>query len=246
MKTEVEEERLLVVSDLHLGNPYCKIRSEINEFFTYAKKRGFSVCINGDGFDLAQSSARRLARQAPQMFQESARLAVDGLNVYYLIGNHDIVLEHFYDAWGNVNILPFLNLWSGDKLIRIEHGHLYDPIYANHTLGHKIGTWAFGLILHLYPEAYRAQMWAERMLSRVRGDLKHGGIPGEPIEFRESAISLINRGFDSVVFGHTHHAGSISLDSGKEYFNTGSWLVRPDYVVIEQGEISLRTWEHGA
>ena len=66
----------------------------------------------------------------------------------------------------------------------------------------------------------------------VVGDLKHGGIPGEPIQFRETAVSLTNRGFHSVLFGPTYH--------------TGSWLVQSDHVEIERGKISLRTWEHGA
>jgi len=243
MKTEVLEKKLLVISDLHLGNPYCKIRHELNDFCRYAKENNFSLCINGDGFDLAQTSAKRLTEQAPRMFYESVRLARDGLNVYYLIGNHDIMLEHFYEAWGDVNVLPFLNVWSGEKLIRIEHGHLYDPIYAQHAILHEVGTRAFGLLLGLFPEAYRLQIWAERTLSRVRGDTKHGGITGEPIEFRETAASLARRGFDTVVFGHTHHSGAIDLGDGKEYFNTGSWLVRPDYLEIDDGTISLKTWD---
>lgn len=242
MITEIEEDRLLVISDLHLGNPYCKIRNELTEFYSYAESQGFSVCINGDGFDFAQYSLKRLARQVPRMFRATARLATNGLNVYYIIGNHDIVLEHFYESLGNVNVLPFLNVWSGGKLIRIEHGHLYDPIYANHSVMHNASTRAFGLLLKLYPEAYRLQMWAERALSGIRGNTKHTGIPGEPIEFREMATSLTRRGFDSIIFGHTHHAGTIDLDGGKQYFNTGSWLVRPDYLEIDNGKISLKTW----
>ena len=242
MITEIEVDRLLVISDLHLGNPYCKVRNELTDFCRFAQTRGFNVCINGDGFDFAQYSATRLARQVPHMFRASARLARSGLNVYYLIGNHDIVLEHFYEALGSVNVLPFLNVWSGGKLIRIEHGHLYDPIYANHSGIHDVSTRAFGLLLKLYPDAYRLQIWAERALSRFRGDRKHAGIPGEPIEFREMATSLTRRGFDSVIFGHSHHAGSIDLGDGKRYFNTGSWLVRPDYLEIDNGKISLKTW----
>jgi len=58
------------------------------------------------------------------------------------------------------------------------------------------------------------------------------------------ATSLTRRGFDSVIFGHSHHAGSIDLGDGKQYFNTGSWLIRPDYLEIDNGKISLKTWNH--
>ena len=90
---------------------------------------------------------------------------------------------------------------------------------------------------------------SKRSIGEIEQDFKAGDFivhegdeSGEPIEFREMATSLTRRGFDSVIFGHSHHAGYIDLGDGKQYFNTGSWLVRPDYLEIDNGKISLKTW----
>ena len=61
---EVHEERLLVISDLHLGNPSSTARARLIDFLEEARAGEWNVCINGDGFDLLQSRARRLASEA--------------------------------------------------------------------------------------------------------------------------------------------------------------------------------------
>jgi UDP-2,3-diacylglucosamine pyrophosphatase LpxH len=58
---EVQEQRMLVISDLHLGNPSSTARGRLIDFLEEARAGGWGVCINGDGFDLLQSRARRLA-----------------------------------------------------------------------------------------------------------------------------------------------------------------------------------------
>jgi UDP-2,3-diacylglucosamine pyrophosphatase LpxH len=52
---------------------------------------------------------------------------------------------------------------------------------------------------------------------------------------------LLGRGFDVVIFGHTHHAEQISLPSGM-YVNAGNWMKGSTYVDIDRGEVQLRTW----
>ena len=50
--------------------------------------------------------------------------------------------------------------------------------------------------------------------------------------------------YDVVIFGHTHHAGSMPLNRNRaRYFNTGSWKQDPHYITIDKGEISLKRWQ---
>ena len=72
---------------------------------------------------------------------------------------------------------------------------------------------------------------------------RRSGIIGEPPQFREAAYELSRRGFDVVVFGHTHHPGEVELENGKRYLNPGSWLLSCHYVEIQNGEVILKTWE---
>src|SRR5439155_643968 len=60
--TTVREERMLVVSDVHLGNPLYAARRPFVDFLRFALDREYPVCINGDGVDIIQSSVPRLAR----------------------------------------------------------------------------------------------------------------------------------------------------------------------------------------
>ncbi len=243
MKTNIEEARLAIISDLHLGNPFCRARSDIVRFLSDACDQGISVCINGDGLDIAQTSVSKLAREVPEVFQQLSRLSQNGMNVYYVVGNHDLVLEHFIEAWGLFTVVPFLNLRSGNKRIRIEHGHIYDPFFVHRPGLYEFATWAAGLVLNIHPGAYWMWLWFERLRTRIRsGEVIIGGSPA----FVEAARMLCDRGFDVVAFGHTHHAELVELvelGESKTYVNSGSWLLRPNYIWIEDGEVSVEIWQ---
>ena len=97
-----------------------------------------------------------------------------------------------------------------------------------------------GMLLKLHPELYRFWISFERWTSRLRA--KKSGILGEQPHFREAALELSRRGFDAVVFGHTHHPGISKLETGSTYFNAGSWMLSPHFVKIENGTVELIAW----
>ena len=246
MITEIIDQKLVVISDLHLGNPFSKAKNPTVEFFHWAGREGFDIVINGDGFEIAQVSFSKIARDVPEVFHAIKSFTARGRNLYYVIGNHDIVLENFLNDWGGFKMAPFLNVWSKDKRIRIEHGHLYDPFFANHPELYEILTALAGIPLALHPSFYKLWIKLEMFKSKFFDKKVVGGIPGEDPAFREAAIELSQRGFDAVVFGHTHHAGEATLPNGCEYFNTGSWLMGTPYLQIENGKLEMKRWERTA
>lgn len=240
MITTVREERLVVISDLHLGNPFCHAKREIVEFLTDAVARDYSICINGDGLDIAQTSFIRLTREIPEVFSQLRRARRKGANVYYCIGNHDILLEHLLDDWGLFTLVPFLNVESGARRYHIQHGQNFDPFYMSRPALYEIATHLAGYFLKFWPNLYHLWIAFERLKSRLAKE--QGAIPGEPATFLEAATQICRRGFDGVIFGHTHHPGLVPLDDGAVYVNTGSWLLLPHYAEICRGELSLRAW----
>jgi UDP-2,3-diacylglucosamine pyrophosphatase LpxH len=80
-------------------------------------------------------------------------------------------------------------------------------------------------------------------LNRQKGEVS---ILGEDPAFRESANELASRGFDAIVFGHTHHAGHSILPNGADYYNTGSWLMGTPYLEINDGQLNMRYWSRVA
>ena len=242
MITEIRDRKLVVISDLHLGNPFSKAKKPTLEFFHWAAREGYDIVINGDGFEIAQVSFSRIARDVPEIFHGIKTFTASGRNLYYVIGNHDIVLENFLNDWGGFKMAPFLNVWSGNMRIRIEHGHLYDPFFVKSPELYEFCTWAAGLMLKLHPSLYRGWIAFEKFKSKYFWKKSVGGILGEHHAFGAAANELSDRGFDVVVFGHTHHAGTTKLLNGSRYFNTGSWLMQTPFLEINGHQVSLKRW----
>lgn len=255
MITDIRADKLLVVSDLHLGNPFSKAKRPMVDFLRWAADNGYDVAINGDGFEIAQVSFTKIAKDVPEVFHALKTFTASGRNLYYVIGNHDIVLENFLNDWGGFKMAPFLNVKSGNKRIRVEHGHLYDPSFVNNPDLYEFLTWAAGLVLDIHPGFYKLWIAFEKFKSRYlwgKKDLKSiqetlegkplSYIPGEHPAFRDAAVELTSRGFDCVVFGHTHHAGYIHLENGGRYFNSGSWLMKTPMIHILDGFPSVMQW----
>lgn len=244
MITDIRADRLLIVSDLHLGNPFSQAKRPTVDFLRWAAKNGYDIAINGDGFEIAQVSFTRIARDVPEVFHALKSFTSQGRNLYYVIGNHDIALENFLNDWGGFKMAPFLNVHSGSKRIRVEHGHLYDPAFVNNPELYEFLTWAAGLLLQVNPSLYKLWIAIEKFKSKFFWKSQAGqkGITGEHPAFFDAAIELTTRGFDTVVFGHTHHAGRVELPNGATYFNSGSWLMGTPLVSIENGVVTLEKW----
>lgn len=242
MITKLSSNRILIISDIHLGNPFCKARSRMVEFLRWADNEGYDVVINGDGFEIAQVSFTRIARDVPDVFHAMKAFTRGKRALYYIVGNHDMAFENLLDDWGGFRVAPFLNVDAGPKRIRIEHGHLYDPFFVKNPEMYEFCTWLAGFFLNVNPSLYKLWIKFEKLRSLFwkKSDI---GIQGEHPNFLKSASELANRGFDSVIFGHTHHAGKVALPNGSEYYNTGSWLVGSDYIKIVDGHATLCKWE---
>lgn len=239
MIIDVAEERLIVISDLHLGNPASRAGELLPEFLDYVRRERLTLCINGDGFEMLQTRFARLVREALPLMTQISRLRREGLRVYYVTGNHDIFVEHFLDEWLATRICPFLNVTSGGNRIRIEHGHLYDPIFARSPDLYESLTRMARVALFIRPDVY--QLWdaaAQRLDRRLRRSAQEGE---EEITYHRAADEVLRRGFDVVVYGHTHRAEMVELAHG-QYINSGSWVRGSNYVEIDHGSVRLKQW----
>lgn len=241
MNTTIASEKIVIISDLHLGNPFCRTKSEIFRFMREKFEEGYDICINGDVIDIAQVSFEKIAIDAPDLLYLIQSYTKKGRSTYYTIGNHDMVLENFLNDWGNFQIVPFLNLKSGGALIRVEHGHLFDPRYIRNPEFYEFLTRIAGYFLAIHPAFYYTYIYYEKMMKKM--NRRHSiGIPGEPAELSYAAFEYVRRGFDHIVFGHTHIPGLIELEKGKTYVNPGSWLTNRYYVEVNQGNVELKQW----
>jgi UDP-2,3-diacylglucosamine pyrophosphatase LpxH len=166
--TKATAEKLVVISDLHLGNPFSGAHRRAAEFLRWAAGSGYDVCINGDGLEIAQASVSKMTREIPEVLRALKEVLRAGRNVYYVVGNHDIILENFLEDWGSLKVSPFLNITSGNSRIRIEHGHLYDPFFVKHPVAYEFLTHLAGFFLKIHPSLYRLWIQLEKIRARLR------------------------------------------------------------------------------
>ena len=69
MITTIRSQRLVVISDLHLGNPFSRSHRRIAAFLRWAARERYDVVINGDGLEIAQASFRKLAHELPEIIR---------------------------------------------------------------------------------------------------------------------------------------------------------------------------------
>lgn len=241
---------MLVISDIHMGNSLHRTRRAFTDFVQFALDHRYSICINGDGIDLAQLSLSHLVSDITPSLSLFLKFGENDLRIYYTVGNHDIALEHFLADVGRMRVLPFLSVLSGDQRIRIEHGHMYDDmflrfprIYFTFTM---IGRIAIGIspgvydALHKFNNAFVAfSEWALSGfgLFKKKEEPDPNSIVGERQCFRDGAEASGSRGFDAVIFGHTHYEGTATLTDGVKYYNTGAWFGDPYVVAIDEGRL---------
>lgn len=245
--TLAKEDHLYVISDLHLGNPSFVQGKSFNSFLSHLSKENITLCINGDGLDLLQLSFPRLMLDFPSTLKHIQDfVGVGGTNkIYYIVGNHDIYLEAFLEDSRIFNVVPFLDVISGGKRIHIEHGHLYDRLFLYHPNLYTQLTKLAGMGLKLAPWFFHLWDKTNRYLASIKNKRQAGGTPisFDRPNFMAAAKELLERGFDTVIFGHTHRPGMHIMGDGKIYINTGSWIGHSGYYIeINKGEITLKEW----
>jgi UDP-2,3-diacylglucosamine pyrophosphatase LpxH len=240
MLTNVQSERMVIISDLHFGNPFSHQTHHALAFMRWAASQNYDIVINGDGLEMAQGSKSKILQDMPEVFRTIKEIRKLKRTIYYVVGNHDMTLENFLEDWGYLKVSPFLNVCSGKKRIRVEHGHLYDPFYVKYPLLYEKLTHLAGFLLFISPRFYKTWINFEKWRARMRA--KKTGIIGEPPEFAEAAREISRRGFDHIIFGHTHHPGTVELGDEKTYLNPGSWLLSCHYVEISEGNVELKQW----
>ena len=218
MITSIQAKKLVVISDLHLGNPFSKTGASAIRLIREMAAQGYDICINGDGLEIAQASFSQLVHELPDTIRALKDVKKMGRNAYYIVGNHDIALEHFLEDWGVLKVCPFLNVETASQRIRIEHGHLYDPFFVKFPRIYEALTAFGGVLLKVSPKIYK--LWIQFESFRSRFIKNPYGIEGELPQMTEAALELSRRGFDVVIFGHTHHRGEVTLPNQKNYFNS--------------------------
>lgn len=264
---------IVVASDVHLGVEQAE-RREFVGFLRYLRDNlePEALVLNGDIEDLWRRDIRTVTREDWDVFALFDELQGEGMEVHYVLGNHDWYARHDANEGGpfyTTDYVEELALETEGTTYRFMHGHQFDPVQderyfdllarvTDDALGGGFDeTWA------LYNAAEGAAEAVETAL-RQAYDQATGGRKKEALRNQVNAMDRCQNGCDAgpqlerahryaqgleedvLCVAHTHKPG-ITQDGAVA--NSGAWLEGEDaantYLVLEE-EPQLMDWNRGA
>ncbi|MBM3280846.1 MAG: metallophosphoesterase [Candidatus Handelsmanbacteria bacterium] len=215
-----------VVSDLHLGSPYCHHRPFLD--WLASLPPAVPLILNGDIIDDPRDPL------GPEHQGVLQRLIDESLRrpLIWVHGNHDETLN-----LAHTGQIRFARHWAIGRRLLIVHGDDLDEVMPRHRLFKVVFKALHRLRIKLgCPDVHVAQ-YAKRwgLLYRVLN--RH-------VANKALRAARIH-GFHAVTCGHTHAA--MDLREGEaRYLNTGAWTEAPHhFIAVTPEEIRLCVYPDG-
>jgi UDP-2,3-diacylglucosamine pyrophosphatase LpxH len=241
MKRNVD---LLVLSDIHLGTYGCNAEELLCYLHSINPKK---VILNGDIVDIWQFSKRYWPKSHMAILKYFLNLIAEGVEVHYIIGNHDETFRKFIGF--SVNNLSLenkllLDLPDGKKAW-IFHGDVFDVTMKHSKWLAKLGGHGYDLLILLNKSINfiskklgRGKIsLSKRIKNSVKSAVKFIN------NFEQTAADIaIDNGYDFVVCGHIHQPIIKEIKNSKGtvmYLNSGDWIENLTSLEYHEGEWSL-------
>lgn len=218
--------RTVIISDVHLGTPDCKIE-QVNHFLR--RVRCEKLILNGDIIDGWQLKRSGQWTKAHTRFVRIVlkKLEKRDTEIIYLRGNHDDVLASFMPLeFGNLSVVEdhVHQTPRGDYLVL--HGDVFDTVTKNFVFLAHLGDWGYRALLKLNRvyNAWRAwrgkEYWSlsKAIKARVKEAVNHVS------NFEDHIAQLAEqRNCTGVMCGHIHTPADKMLGE-VHYLNSGDWV----------------------
>lgn len=217
--------RSVFVSDVHLGNRWCKVKN-LNSFLSNVSCE--NLYLLGDVFEgwNRNMSAKWNFRRHPLMRKVLKMAKVT--RIQYVTGNHDAFLDEFAGCcFDGVELLKgsIYSAMDGRKLLLV-HGDEYDIIT-------KYRGWLAKLGHSAYQAAMTINSGLEKIITRNReqnlviANLLKQRVKDMVQKFSDFdntiRTTVREQGIDGIVCGHIHRP-EIRMIGDASYYNCGDWL----------------------
>ncbi len=237
--------RTIVLSDVHLGTPDCKI-DEVNHFLKHTRSE--TLILNGDIIDVWSLSRKGGWTKAHTRFIRKVLKLIEkrDTRVVYLRGNHDDILS---------KVLPLSldNLTIGDAYIHespagrylVIHGDVFDTVITHSKALAILGDIGYQWLLRLNRVYQLYRNWrglgyysiSKAIKARVKSAVSHIS------RFEEHIQKLARKhGCNGVICGHIHTPEDKRI-GGVHYLNSGDWVESLTALVEhEDGRFEILTY----
>jgi UDP-2,3-diacylglucosamine pyrophosphatase LpxH len=247
------------LSDIHLGNPNCQyeklyefLKSLENDDGTYNLTNLYLV---GDIIDMTQFNHKVFWGKHRTIIKKFFRMADKGVNIIYIRGNHDYMLEQEFlkenPKGVSFNKIEFkyndtYTSLSGKKYF-VLHGDEFDGIIRLYPFSYKIGDLGYKFIIFLN----RIQNSVRRRLGIkpwsfaqwIKGNVK------KSIQYVNNYEDVVadkakEENVDGIICGHIHNAADKYIGEVR-YLNCGCWVEFCSYIIEDEtGKITKVIYYH--
>lgn len=219
---------LVVISDVHLGTYGCRA-TELLKYLKSIKPK--KVILNGDIIDIWQFSKRYWPESHMKVVRKLMKFVAEGVDVYYLTGNHDEMLRKFADLHiGKFHLQNKLTLELDGKRAWFFHGDIFDVTMQHSKWLAKMGAIGYDtlILINSFVNWLLTLMGKEKMSFSKRVKAKFKDAVKFINRFEQTAAELaVEKGYNYVVCGHIHQSEirNIALETGEvTYLNSGDWV----------------------
>lgn len=230
---------IVVISDVHLGTYGCHAK----ELLKYLKSiRPKTLILNGDIIDIWQFSKRYWPETHMKILRKLMKFVVEGVDVYYLTGNHDELLRKFADMnLGSFHLQNKLVMELDGKKAWFFHGDIFDVTMQHSKWLAKLGAIGYDslILLNSVVNWILNVLGREKMSFSKKIKAKFKDAVKFINSFEETAAELaIENGYHYVVCGHIHQPEKrniLTKDGKVMYLNSGDWVENLTALEYKQG-----------
>lgn len=209
----------VVFSDIHIGDINSdknlpKLFQLLNNF-----PKEYKLIFNGDTFELVKNLS------FDERHAEFLKIIQKFDEVYFIIGNHDWLLNGLQNVFQKVKILPELNLELNNNIIKIIHGHQSDLLVSKFELFDRFLVRLNFLIYKLIKIDIQLKIKSCSCIKKL-------------LKSQEKKLVEKYLLADIIIAGHTHCA-KIENYGEVIYYNTGDWVNLENYYILLDKDIKF-------
>ncbi|UKJ08209.1 UDP-2,3-diacylglucosamine diphosphatase [Solitalea lacus] len=239
-KREVE---IVVISDVHLGTFGCHAK-ELLKYLKSIKPK--TLVLNGDIIDIWQFSKSYWPESHMKVMRKIMKFVSQGVDVYYLTGNHDEMLRKFADfEMGTFRLANKVVLPVDGKRAWIFHGDIFDITMQHSKWLAKLGAIGYDslILLNTFVNYLLQAVGKEKMSfsKKIKSSVKNAVKFMNDFEMSAAEIA-IDKGYDYVICGHIHQPEIKTITTGQgkvEYLNSGDWVESLTALEYKNGQWEL-------
>lgn len=225
MKAKVHY-RTIIISDVHLGTPNCKVR-EVTHFLKHTRSE--RLILNGDIIDCWQLKKGSEWTDDHTRFVRVIlkKMEKRDTEIIYLRGNHDDVLSRFLPLSFEKFHLAEDYILDGIKgRYLILHGDVFDSVIKNVAFLAHLGDIGYQFLMTVNRLYNRYRSWRGKeyfsLSKAIKAKVKSAVAFISSFEQRITDLAR-SRNCQGVMAGHIHTPADKTID-GIHYLNSGDWV----------------------